>query len=123
HTSNRHPWFQEALDPASDKRDWYIWRDPRPGATAHEVPAGQRRGDEPNDWTAAFNGPSWTWHKASQQYYLHLFAPEQPDLNWDNPQLRQAIFEMMRWWLDRGVDGFRMDVINLISKPEGFDQP
>ena len=55
HTSNRHPWFQEALDPASDKRDWYIWRDPRPGATAHEVPAGQRRGDEPNDWTAAFN--------------------------------------------------------------------
>lgn len=123
HTSNRHPWFQEALDPASDKRDWYIWRDPRPGATAHEVPAGQRRGDEPNDWTAAFNGPSWTWHEASQQYYLHLFAPEQPDLNWDNPQLRQAIFEMMRWWLDRGVDGFRMDVINLISKPEGFDQP
>lgn len=121
HTSDQHPWFREAVSsPDSPRRDWYVWRDPRPGTEGHDVPVGQWRGDEPNDWGAAFSGPAWTLDPASGQYYLHLFAPEQPDLNWDNPQVREAVFEMMRWWLDRGVDGFRLDVINLVSKPEGL---
>ncbi|MFD0566784.1 alpha-amylase family glycosyl hydrolase [Kitasatospora saccharophila] len=73
-------------------------------------------GTEPNNWGSFFSGPAWTYDGASGEYYLHLFAPGQPDLNWEEPQVRQAVYAMMRWWLERGVDGFRMDVVNLISK-------
>ncbi len=109
HTSDEHPWFIEsASGRESAKRDWYIWRDPKPD------------GSEPNNWESFFSGPTWQFDEASGQYYLHLFSRKQPDLNWENPQVRQAIYAMMRWWLERGVDGFRMDVINLISKVEGL---
>ncbi|WP_165214791.1 alpha-glucosidase [Schaalia sp. ZJ1691] len=118
HTSDQHPWFRESRDPHSPKHDWYFWRDPRPGVVADEnadplLP----RGDEPSEWSAVFSGPAWTWDREVGQYYLHFFTREQPDLNWDNPEVREAIYQMMRRWLDRGVDGFRMDVISMISKP------
>jgi oligo-1,6-glucosidase len=111
HTSDEHPWFQESRSSrTSPKRDWYWWRPPRSG-----LPAGVP-GAEPTNWQSFFSGPTWTLDEASGEYYLHLFADSQPDLNWENREVRQAIFAMMRWWLDRGVDGFRMDVINMISK-------
>ncbi|SDQ03954.1 alpha-glucosidase [Quadrisphaera sp. DSM 44207] len=117
HTSDEHPWFVESRSsPENPKRDWYWWRDPRPGH-APGTP-----GAEPTNWESHFAGPAWEWDEASGQYYLHLFTRKQPDLNWENPQVRQAVYAMMRWWLDRGVDGFRMDVINMISKdvaPDG----
>lgn len=112
HTSDQHAWFQESRDPSSPKRDWYYWRHARPG-----VPAGTR-GAEPDDSEAAFAPSAWTYDPRSGQYYLGIFSPGQPDLNWENPEVRQAVYAMMRWWVERGVDGFRMDVINLISKPE-----
>ena len=103
HTSDEHPWFQEARSSRhSDKRDWYVWR------------------DEPNNWESFFSGSAWELDEATGQYYLHLFSRKQPDLNWENPQVREAVYAMMRWWLARGVDGFRMDVINLISKVPGL---
>ena len=106
HTSDEHPWFVEsATGKDSAKRDWYIWRDPRAG-------------QEPNNWGSFFSGSAWQWDEASGQYYLHLFDRKQPDLNWENEDVRQAVYAMMRWWLDRGVDGFRMDVINFISKEQ-----
>ena len=111
HTSDEHPWFVEAREPGSAKRDWYWWRPPRKG---HE---GGTPGAEPTNWESAFSGRSWTYDERSGEYYLHLFSRKQPDLNWENPEVRAAVHEMMRWWVDRGVDGFRMDVINLISKP------
>jgi oligo-1,6-glucosidase len=115
HTSDEHPWFVEARSGVrSPKRDWYIWRPPRNG----HAPGSP--GGEPNNWESFFSGPSWTLDEASGEYYLHLFASKQPDLNWDNPDVREAVYAMMRWWLDRGVDGFRMDVINLISKQPGL---
>ena len=77
-------------------------------------------GTVPNDWRSFFSGPAWELDDATGEHYLHLFSRKQPDLNWENPDVRAAIYEMMRWWLDRGVDGFRMDVINLISKPPGL---
>lgn len=111
HTSDEHPWFTESRSSRDNpKRDWYWWRDPRPGTT------GGTPGAEPANWESHFSGPTWAWDEATGQYYLHIFSPKQPDLNWENPEVRQAIFAMMRWWLDRGVDGFRMDVINMISK-------
>ena len=111
HTSDEHPWFVESRsDRSNAKRDWYWWRPPRPGHQAGEP------GAEPTNWEAAFSGPAWELDPATGEYYLHLFSRKQPDLNWENPQVRQAIYAMMRWWLDRGVDGFRMDVINMISK-------
>ncbi|RKE05133.1 oligo-1,6-glucosidase [Streptomyces sp. TLI_171] len=113
HTSDRHPWFQESRDPASHKRSWYWWRPPREPA---DPGAAGPHGAEPNNWGSFFSGPAWTYDGASDAYYLHLFAPGQPDLNWEEPAMRQAVYAMMRWWLDRGVDGFRMDVVNLISK-------
>jgi oligo-1,6-glucosidase len=104
HTSDEHPWFVESRSSRdSAKRDWYIWRDGRDGR-------------EPNDWTSAFSGPVWDLDSETGQYYLHLFAAKQPDLNWQNPEVRRAVFAMMNRWLDRGVDGFRMDVINFIAK-------
>jgi oligo-1,6-glucosidase len=110
HTSDEHPWFVESRDPASPKRDWYFWRPPRKGF------APGTEGAEPTNWEAAFSGPAWHLDPKSGEYYLHLFSTKQPDLNWENPEVRQAIYAMMNWWVDRGVDGFRMDVINLISK-------
>ncbi|WP_394771486.1 alpha-glucosidase [Lacisediminihabitans sp.] len=104
HTSDEHAWFEESrgsLD--GPKRDWYVWRD------GHD-------GREPNLWRSAFGGPAWSLDETTGQYYLHLFAAKQPDLNWENPEVRGAVYEMMNWWLDRGVDGFRMDVINYIAK-------
>jgi oligo-1,6-glucosidase len=111
HTSDEHDWFQESRDPRSAKRDWYWWRPARDGCRPGSP------GAEPTNWESAFSGPSWTYDERSGEYYLHLFSRKQPDLNWENPEVRGAVHEMMRWWVDRGVDGFRMDVINLISKP------
>ncbi len=111
HTSDEHPWFVESRSSRDNpKRDWYWWRDARPGTTPGTP------GAEPTNWESHFSGPTWTWDKHTGQYYLHIFSRKQPDLNWENPEVRQAIYAMMRWWLDRGVDGFRMDVIDMISK-------
>ena len=100
HTSDEHPWFVESRSSRDNpKRDWYWWRPSRPTTGARSSP-----------------GPAWELDAATGEYYLHLFSRKQPDLNWENPEVREAIYSMMRWWLDRGVDGFRMDVINLISK-------
>lgn len=108
HTSDEHPWFVESRSARDNpKRDWYIWRDARDGA-------------EPNNWGSFFSGPAWTWDARTEQFYLHLFGRKQPDLNWENPDVRKAVQDMMVWWLDRGVDGFRMDVINFISKVDGL---
>ncbi len=111
HTSDQHPWFLESRGSKHNpKRDWYWWRPARAGMAAGQP------GAEPNNWGSFFSGSTWRLDETTGEYYLHLFAPEQPDLNWENPDVRQAVYEMMRWWLDRGVDGFRMDVINMISK-------
>jgi oligo-1,6-glucosidase len=111
HTSDEHPWFVESRSSKDNpKRDWYWWRPPRAGMRAGEP------GAEPTNWASFFSGPTWDLDPATGEYYLHLFSRKQPDLNWENPEVRQAIYAMMRWWLDRGVDGFRMDVINMISK-------
>jgi oligo-1,6-glucosidase len=105
HTSDEHPWFVESRSSRDNpKRDWYWWRDAGPD------------GREPTNWESFFSGPVWERDEATGQYYLHLFSRKQPDLNWENPQVREAVYAMMNWWLDRGVDGFRMDVINMISK-------
>jgi oligo-1,6-glucosidase len=105
HTSDEHPWFVESRSSRDNpKRDWYWWRDSAPN------------GRRPTNWRSFFSGPAWEVDEATGQYYLHLFSRKQPDLNWENPEVRQAIYSTMRWWIDRGVDGFRMDVINLISK-------
>src|SRR3982751_5203336 len=111
HTSSAHPWFTASRSSRDDpKRDWYWWRPPRPGFDAGQP------GAEPTNWRSFFSGPGWGLDGTTGEYYLHLFAVGQPDLNWENPQVREAVYGMMRWWLDRGVDGFRMDVINFISK-------
>ncbi len=104
HTSDEHAWFEESRGSlVNPKRDWYVWRDGVDGR-------------EPNLWRSMFGGPAWQLDEATGEYYLHLFAAKQPDLNWENPAVRAAVYSMMNWWLDRGVDGFRMDVINLIAK-------
>ena len=117
HTSDEHAWFAESrASTTSAKRDWYWWRPAREG---HEPGA---PGAEPTNWESFFSGPVWEYDAASGEYYLHLFSRKQPDLNRENPEVRQAVYAMMRWWVDRGVDGFRMDVINMISKdiaPDG----
>lgn len=111
HSSDEHPWFAESRSSKDNpKRDWYWWRPARDGM-APGAP-----GAEPTNWGSAFGGPAWAYDEKTGEYYLHLFSPKQPDLNWENPEVRAAVYEMMRWWLDRGVDGFRMDVINMISK-------
>ena len=115
HTSDEHAWFIESRDPRSAKRDWYWWRPARPGFEPG------CEGAEPTNWESAFGGSSWQFDERSGEYYLHLFSPKQPDLNWENPEVRQAVYDMMNWWVDRGVDGFRMDVINLISKRDLVD--
>ncbi len=110
HTSDEHAWFVESRDPASPKRDWYIWRPAREGFEPGTP------GAEPTNWGSFFGGSAWEYDEASGEYYLHLFSRKQPDLNWENPDVRAAVYAMMNWWVDRGADGFRMDVINLISK-------
>lgn len=104
HTSDEHLWFQEARKSKNNPyRDYYIWRS-------------GKNDREPNNWESNFSGSTWTYDDITNEYYFHLFSKKQPDLNWENPQLRQEIYQMMKWWLDKGIDGFRMDVINLISK-------
>lgn len=111
HTSNEHAWFKESSASSSKsnpKKDWYIWRPAKKGPNGERLP--------PNNWVSFFCGSAWTWCEARQEYYLSLFCPEQPDLNWENPDVREAVQDVMRFWLDRGVAGFRCDVINQISK-------
>lgn len=111
HTSDEHPWFLESKSSKDNpKRDWYWWRPARKGKFVGEP------GAEPTNWRSFFSGSVWQLDEATNEYYLHLFSKRQPDLNWENPDVRAAIYGMMNWWLDRGIDGFRMDVINLISK-------
>ena len=111
HSSDEHPWFVESRSSTDNpKRDWYWWRPARPGMEPGAP------GAEPTNWGSSFGGPAWRYDETTDEYYLHLFSTKQPDLNWENPEVREAIYAMMRWWLDRGVDGFRMDVINFISK-------
>jgi oligo-1,6-glucosidase len=122
HTSDEHPWFVESRSSRdSPKRDWYWWRGPRDGMNAGDP------GAEPTNWGSAFSGSAWEFDEETGEYYLHVFSKKQPDLNWENPEVREAVYAMMRWWLDRGVDGFRMDVINFISKdpelPDGALYP
>ncbi|HJV25213.1 MAG TPA: alpha-glucosidase [Aromatoleum sp.] len=112
HTSDEHPWFVESRSSRDNpKRDWYFWRDDRDGGP-------------PNNWESIFRGPAWEYDASTAQYYLHLFTRRQPDLNWENPQLREAVAAMMRWWLDKGVDGFRIDAITHLKKQAGLpDMP
>jgi alpha-glucosidase len=113
HTSDEHPWFQQSrADRTNPKRDWYIWRDPAPD------------GGPPNNWVSHFGGPAWQFDDHTGQYYLHLFNFKQPDLNWRNPAVRSAMNDVLRFWLDRGIDGFRVDVIWLLLKDDQFrDNP
>ena len=112
HTSDEHPWFIESKSSKDNpKRDWYIWRD-------------GKEGKEPNNWESIFGGSAWVKDEKTNQYYLHLFTKKQPDLNWKNKDMRSAIYEMMNWWLDKGIDGFRVDAISHINKEEGLlDMP
>ena len=116
HSSDEHAWFVESRSAKdSPKRDWYWWRPAREGHDAGDA------GAEPTNWRSFFSGPAWELDEATGEYYLHLFTRKQPDLNWENPEVREAVHAMMRRWVDRGVDGFRMDVINMISKRVGPD--
>jgi len=109
HTSDEHDWFQQARTSRSHPwHDHYIWAEPVDGRA-------------PTNWASFFGGPAWTWNEATGEYYLHLFSRHQPDLNWENPRVRREVHALMRYWLERGVDGFRMDVINLVSKAWGAD--
>ncbi|KAF2182401.1 glycoside hydrolase family 13 protein [Zopfia rhizophila CBS 207.26] len=115
HTSNEHAWFLDSRSSkSSPKRDWYIWKPPKYDADGNRQP--------PNNWAQILGeaNSAWTWDEATQEYYLSLFTPEQPDLNWENPAVRSAVHDILRFWLDRGCSGFRMDVINLISKVQEF---
>ncbi len=108
HTSDEHPWFIESRSSKENpKRDYYIWRDAVDG-------------HEPNNWGSAFSGSAWEWDEKTQMYYLHCFSKKQPDLNWENPKVRDDVFAMMDWWCRKGIDGFRMDVISMISKKDGL---
>lgn len=113
HTSDQHPWFQESRsDRHNPKRDWYIWRDAGPDQTP------------PNNWLSVFGGSAWEWDKQTQQYYYHAFLKEQPDLNWRNPEVQQALHDVMKFWLEKGVDGFRVDVMWHMIKDQLFrDNP
>ncbi len=108
HSSDEHHWFKESRKSKDNPyRDYYIWKD-------------GKNGGPPNNWKSFFGGSAWKYDEQTGQYYLHLFSPKQPDLNWENPKLRQEIYDIINWWLEKGVDGFRLDVINLISKDQSF---
>ncbi|MGQ9715242.1 MAG: alpha-amylase family glycosyl hydrolase, partial [Anaerolineae bacterium] len=113
HSSHLHPWFLESRSSReSPQRDWYIWRE------------GRGPGKPPNNWQSVFGGPAWEWDPRTEQYYYHAFLKEQPDFNWRNPEVKQALFGVLRFWLDRGVDGFRLDVANYYFKDAHFrDNP
>ena len=116
HSSDQHPWFVESRSSReSKKRDWYLWRDAAAGADSRAV-----RERLPNNWMSNFGGPAWTWDEGTEQFYLHSFLKEQPDLNWRNAEVRAAMYAAMRFWLDKGVDGFRMDVLWLLIKDAEF---
>lgn len=112
HTSDEHPWFIESRSSKDNpKRDWYIWRDGKDGK-------------EPNNWESIFSGSAWQYDEQTKQYYMHIFSKKQPDLNWRNPDVRHALHDMINWWLDKGIDGFRVDAISHINKEEGLtDMP
>ncbi|WP_026673938.1 glycoside hydrolase family 13 protein [Alkalihalobacterium bogoriense] len=112
HTSDEHPWFIESKSSKDNpKRDWYIWRDGKDGK-------------EPNNWESIFSGSAWEYDEQSDQYYMHIFSRKQPDLNWEKKEVRYAIYDMINWWLDKGIDGFRVDAISHIKKEEGLkDMP
>ena len=118
HTSDEHPWFKESRSSKDNPyRDYYIWKDPK-GFDEDGSPI------PPNNWAYEFGGPAWEWDEATGQFYLHIFFKEQPDLNWENEKVREDLYSMVRWWLDKGVDGFRLDAINISSKPKGYpDDP
>ena len=108
HTSDEHKWFVESRKSENNKyRDYYVWKKGKDG-------------QPPNNWTSCFSGPAWQYDEETEMYYLHLFSKKQPDLNWENRELRNEVYSMMQWWLDKGIDGFRMDVINFISKNQEF---
>lgn len=112
HTSDEHPWFIESSSSKENpKRDWYIWRDGEDGK-------------EPNNWESIFSGPAWKFDEKTGQYFLHIFSERQPDLNWENPEVREALYNMVNWWLEKGIDGFRIDAISHIKKEPGLpDMP
>lgn len=112
HTSDEHQWFIESRSSKENpKRDWYIWRDGKDGK-------------EPNNWESIFSGSAWEYDEKTDQYYLHVFSTKQPDVNWENPEVREALYDTVNWWLDKGIDGFRIDAISHIKKREGFpDMP
>ncbi|MDQ0198005.1 glycoside hydrolase family 13 protein [Neobacillus ginsengisoli] len=112
HTSDEHPWFIESRTSKDNpKRDWYIWRD-------------GKNGKEPNNWESIFSGPAWKYDEETDQYFMHIFSERQPDLNWENPEVRNALETMVNWWLEKGIDGFRVDAISHIKKEPGFpDMP
>jgi alpha-glucosidase len=112
HSSDEHPWFIESRSSKdSPKRDWYIWRDGNDGK-------------EPNNWASIFGGSAWEYDQQTDQYFLHLFSKKQPDLNWENPDVRSTLYDMVNWWLDKGIDGFRVDAISHIKKEAGLpDMP
>lgn len=113
HTSDQHPWFVESQSSKNNpKRDWYIWQDPKPD------------GSPPNNWISVFGGSAWEYDKKTNQYYLHTFLPQQPDLNWRNKEVRHSMYKILQFWLDRGVDGFRMDAVYFLIKDGKFrDEP
>ncbi|MGG3562185.1 alpha-glucosidase [Neobacillus rhizosphaerae] len=109
HTSDEHPWFIESRSSKENpKRDWYIWRD-------------GKGGKEPNNWESIFGGSAWKYDEQTDQYFMHIFSKKQPDLNWENEEVRKALYEMVNWWLDKGIDGFRVDAISHIKKEEGLE--
>lgn len=109
HSSDEHEWFVQSKSSKDNPyRDFYIWKDAK------------EDGSVPNNWGSCFGGTAWEWDENTQQYYLHLFSKKQPDLNWENPKVRDAVYDMMDWWLKKGIDGFRMDVISCISKDQTF---
>ncbi|OIK16289.1 glucohydrolase [Bacillus sp. MUM 116] len=109
HTSDEHPWFIESRSSMDNpKRDWYIWRD-------------GKSGEEPNNWESIFGGSAWEYDKKNNQYFLHIFSRKQPDLNWENPEVRKSLYEMIKWWLNKGIDGFRVDAISHIKKEPGLE--
>ncbi|MGG5252393.1 glycoside hydrolase family 13 protein [Neobacillus sp. SM06] len=112
HTSDEHPWFIESRSSKDNpKRDWYIWRD-------------GKNGKEPNNWESIFSGSAWKYDEETDQYFMHIFSERQPDLNWENPEVRNALYDMVNWWLEKGIDGFRVDAISHIKKEPGFpDMP